>query len=109
MIMTIESFNLLKEHQKIQMIFDADKISEKVDDEANYQLFKIDNFFIEAKTSLEGKFKRSFTFYTLKELPADYISEVLAIPIVTLNNQERANELRNRELATKRIIQSSSK
>lgn len=109
MIMTIESFNLLKEHQKIQMIFDADKISEKVDNEANYQLFKIDNFFIEAKTSLEGKFKRSFTFYTLKELPADYISEVLSIPIVTHNNQERANELRNRELAMKRIIHSSSK
>lgn len=90
--MTIEDFNLLDDHQKVQLIFDADKISEKVDNEANYQLFQIENFFVEVRTSLEGKFKRSFTFYTLKELPAEYASEVLSIPIVTLNTQKQAAE-----------------
>ena len=85
------------------MIFDADKITEKVDDEANYQLFKVDNFFIEAKTSLEGKFKRTFTFYTLNELPAEYASELISIPVVKLNTEKQesaANSLRfkNRKL-----------
>ena len=90
--MTIENFNLLNEHQKIQLIFDADKVSEKVDNEANYQLFKIDNFFVEAKTSLEGKFKMSFAFYTLKELPAEYASEIISIPYVILNTDTRENK-----------------
>src|SRR4051812_6667201 len=91
--MTIESFNLLDEHQKIQLVFDADKITEKIDDEANYQLFKIDNFFIEAKTSLEGKFKRSFSFYTLRNLPTDYLGEVLSIPIVTVSADKKADNI----------------
>ena len=101
--MTIDDFKALEEQQKVQLIFDAYKVTEKVDDEANYQLFQIDNFYVETKTSLEGKFKRSFAFYTLKELPADYLSEVLSIPIVTLNSQEQANEIRNTELRRKKM------
>lgn len=104
--MTIETFNLLHEYQKVQLIFDADKISEKVDDEANYQLFKIDNFFIEARTSLEGKFKRSFTFYTLKELPAEYASEILSIPIVTLNTEKRGNQLKSTDFNLRKVAYS---
>ena len=80
--MTIDDFKSLEDHQKVQMIFDATKISEKVDDVANYQLFQIDNFFVESKTSLEGKFKRSIRAYSLKELPVEYAGEVLRMPIV---------------------------
>ena len=80
--MTIDDFKSLEDHQKVQMIFDATKISEKVDDVANYQLFQIDNFFVESKTSLEGKFKRSIRTYSLKELPVEYAGEVLRMPIV---------------------------
>ncbi len=68
--MTIDIFNFLDEQKKVELIFDADKITEKVDNGANYNLFQIDNFFVEVKTSLEGKFKRSFTTYSLNELPA---------------------------------------
>lgn len=89
--MTIEKFETLNEQQKVELIFDANKITEKVDNEANYQLFQVDSFFVEAKTSLEGKFKRCFTSYALKDLPADYISEVLSIPIVVLDNHSPAN------------------
>lgn len=81
--MTIETFNALSYQQKAELIFDANKITEKADNEANYQLFQVENFFVEAKTSLEGKFKRSFKSFILKELPVSYISEVLSIPIVT--------------------------
>jgi len=80
--MTIDDFKALEEQQKVQAIFDANKVTEKVDDQANYQLFQIDNFYVETKTSLEGKFKRSFKTYSLRELPVDYASEVLGMPIV---------------------------
>src|SRR4051812_14705665 len=104
--MTIESFNLLDEHQKIQLVFDADKVSEKVDDEANYQLFKIDNFYIEARTSLEGKFKRTFSYYTLKNLPAYYLSEVLSIPIVTNNSDKKNGTVVNADFRNKKATYS---
>jgi hypothetical protein len=81
--MTIDDFKTLEESQKVQLIFDANKISEKIDDEANYQLFQIENFYVETKTSLEGKFKRCIKTYTLRELPVDYAGEVLGMPIVT--------------------------
>jgi hypothetical protein len=84
--MTIEDFKTLNEHQKVQIIFDANKITEKIDNEANFQLFQIGNFFVETKTSLEGKFKRCIKTYTLKELPLDYAGEVIGMPIVKLND-----------------------
>lgn len=98
--MIIESFNKMNEHQKVQLIFEADKITEKVDTEANYQLFKISNFFVEVKCSIDGKFKRSFTAYSLKELPVAYLGEVLSIPIVTLNAGATTLEMAN---ATSRV------
>lgn len=90
--MTIKEFNALGYEQKVKLIFDANKIAEKADNEANFQLFEIDNFFIETKISLEGKFKRSFTTYSLKELPVGYAGEVLSIPIVILNNDVKVSE-----------------
>ncbi|MCW3107304.1 MAG: hypothetical protein JWQ09_1810 [Segetibacter sp.] len=84
--MTIDDFKILDDHQKVQLIFDANKITEKIDNEANYQLFQIDNFFVETKTSLVGKFKRSIKTYTLKELPIDYAGEVVGMPIVRADN-----------------------
>ncbi len=99
--MTIENFNTLNEQQKVELIFDANKITEKVDNEANYQLFEINDFFVEAKTSLEGKFKRSFTTYSLKELPVEYAGEVLSIPIVILNDPTEVNDLRKSNFKNK--------
>src|SRR4028119_1210626 len=99
--MTVNDFKLLEDHEKVELIFDANKITEKVDNEANYQLFQIDNFFVEAKSSLDGKFKRSFTTYTLKELPVSYVEEVLSIPIVVLNDQKHIHDLKKSDLIIK--------
>ncbi|MEJ7677729.1 MAG: hypothetical protein WKG06_07650 [Segetibacter sp.] len=99
----------MNEQQKVELIFDANKITEKVDNEANYQLFQINDFFVEAKTSLEGKFKRSFTTYSLKELPVEYAGEVLSIPIVILNDQSEVNDLRKSNLKNKKGIYSKVK
>src|SRR3954453_14559785 len=100
--MTIDDFKALEEQQKVQLIFDANKVTEKVDSEANYQLFQIDNFYVETKTSLEGKFKRSFKTYALKELPADYVGEVLGMPIVTLNSDQISNTNKNNQSSKKK-------
>src|SRR4051812_47770174 len=103
-IMIMESFNQMSEHQKVQLVFEADKITEKIDAEANYQLFKISNLFVEVKSSLEGKFKRSFTAYTLKELPVAYVGEVLSIPIVTLNEEVCEEDLKKLSIREKYIF-----
>lgn len=107
--MTIEIFNNLKEQQKVQLVFDANKITEKVDDEANYQLFQIDDFFVETRTSLEGKFKRTFTTYSLKELPVEYVGEVLAIPIVVLDGQSQENEFKKATVKSKKGVYSKTR
>ena len=100
---------MLKEQQKVELIFDANKITEKVDNEANYQLFQIDNFFVEAKTSLEGKFKRSFTTYSLKELPAEYAGEILSIPIVVLSHPSEVDDLNKRTVKNKESVYSKTR
>ena len=80
--MTIADFISMDDQQKVEAIFDAVKVSEKIDKEANYQLFQISNFYVETRTSLDGKFKRSFKTYTLRDLPVDYAGEVLNVPLV---------------------------
>lgn len=99
--MTIDDFGLLGEHDKVRLIFDANKITEKVDTEANYQLFQIDNFYVETKTSLEGKYKRTIKTYTLKELPVDYAGEVVAMPIVRLGNEAGASTSKTQDVKKK--------
>ncbi|MGI8637081.1 MAG: hypothetical protein ACR2KZ_16940 [Segetibacter sp.] len=102
--MTIDDFKMLEDHQKVQMVFDANKVSEKVDDVANYQLFQIDNFFVESKTSLEGKFKRSIRTFSLKELPVEYASEVLRMPIVKFEKDMMEDIQVNPNLKKKRSL-----
>lgn len=89
--MTLDQFKALEDHEKVQIIFDANKITEKIDNEANYQLFQIGNFYVETKTSLEGKFKRTIKTYTLKDLPVDYAGEVLQVPIVKFKSEITAS------------------
>jgi|GEM_PF-6747318 len=85
--MTIEDFDMLSEHDKVVLIFEASKITEKTDEVAKYQLFKIDNFFVETKTSLHGEFKRVITTYSLKNLPAEYAGEVVSLPVVVSDSK----------------------
>ncbi|MCW3079854.1 hypothetical protein [Segetibacter sp.] len=71
--MTVEQFNNLDEEQKKAAIFDAKKVSERFDRKViKYELFQIDNFFVETKTSLQHKFKRVIATFTSKEVPIVY-------------------------------------
>lgn len=70
--MTVEQFNRLNEEEKKAAIFDAEKVSERFDKMMKFELFQIDNFFIETKTSLQHKFKRVIATFSLKDVPAVY-------------------------------------
>jgi hypothetical protein len=90
--MNVEDFDRLSETEKVTLIFDADKLAEKKDSEANYQLFAVDDVFIESKTSLFGKFKRVFTAFSLRDLPSDYARMLMAIPVVTADQPMQVND-----------------
>ena len=70
--MLIEQFERLSEHEKKVQLFEAKKITERSDSFSRYELFYLDNFFIESKTSQQKTFKRTLTCYTLSELPLIY-------------------------------------
>ncbi|WP_147204108.1 hypothetical protein [Segetibacter aerophilus] len=76
--MTVEQFNDLDEEQKKAAIFDAKKVSERFEKKViKYELFQIDNFFIETKTSLQHKFKRVIATFTRNEVPTIYASKII--------------------------------
>ncbi len=74
--MRMEEFNNLDEESKRLIIFDADKVSEKLIDSTKYELFAIHDFFIETKTSIGYNFKRTISTYTINNLPVRYASEI---------------------------------
>ncbi len=76
--MTAEEFNELDEGRKDVMIFEADKIAEVRSSYTTFELFSIDRFYIEARSSVNNKFKRSISTYTLSNLPVIYGGYVLS-------------------------------
>jgi hypothetical protein len=76
--MTVEQFNNLNEDQKKAAIFDAKKVTERVDKVVKYELFQIDNFFIEIRTSLQHRFRRVVATFSSKEVPKVYAGMIAA-------------------------------
>lgn len=70
--MTAEEFNSLSEQSKRVTIFEADKIEEIKAESDKYELFIIDDFYVEVKTSQRNSFRRSIKTYKLHELPLNY-------------------------------------
>lgn len=70
--MTVEQFNNLNEDQKKAAIFDAKKVTERFEQLMKFELFQIDNFFIETKTSLHYKFRRVIATLSQKEVSTIY-------------------------------------
>jgi len=73
--MTAEQFDSLSEEHKNIQIFEAKKITERFQHRDKYELFQIDDFFVEIKTSIQQKFKRVIFTYTSKDIPGDYLNE----------------------------------
>ncbi len=80
--MTINDFECLDPREQVVVIFEAKKITERMENLIKVELFHFDNFFIEIKTSPSKKFKRTITTYALKDLPPEYARTLISIPVV---------------------------
>jgi hypothetical protein len=61
--MTLDQYNNLTDQQKKGMLFDAIKIDEREDDITTYELFQIDDFFVEVSRSVTLKFRKILRTY----------------------------------------------
>ena len=73
--MTPEQFDSLSEEHKNIEIFEARKITERFNQRVKFELFQIDDFFVEIKTSLQHRFRRVVSTYTRKDIPIEYPKE----------------------------------
>ncbi|MCW3114483.1 MAG: hypothetical protein JWR18_2879 [Segetibacter sp.] len=71
--MTPEEFNNLEQGQQKFMLCDADKICENSSGLFKEELFKIDNLFVEVKTSSLNRFRRQIKAYSLNQIPTNYL------------------------------------
>ena len=62
--MTANEFENLDDNDKKVALFEANKIAEKLEGSQKTEVFKIDNFYIESKTSIVFKTKRVLTIVT---------------------------------------------
>lgn len=74
--MTLEEFNMIDDESKKVLIFEASKIAERRDDCSKFELFNINNFFVEARTSPQYSFKRTMATYASEDLPLAYAGEM---------------------------------
>jgi len=70
--MTEQEFNGLGDEEKKVLLFEAKKIAERKIRFTKFELFNIDNFFVETRTSLLHKFRRKMKTYSNTNLPFVY-------------------------------------
>jgi hypothetical protein len=75
-IMNRETFDNLSEPEKNALIFDANKIDDLSDEFFHYQLFKIDNFYIEVITAVDQYARKQVNTYLVKNIPLLYAAKV---------------------------------
>lgn len=85
--MTVNEFEQLSPEEKVVVIFEAQKLTERMDDLVKVELFCFDNFYIEIKTSNLSGFKRTIKTYTLRDLPPAYARHLISVPIVVLDTK----------------------
>ncbi len=69
--MTIEEFNKLSDRCKKELLIDAKKLAEREDAVAKYEIFKIDDFFVEVSRSITFKFRKIINTFSSKEKPVE--------------------------------------
>ena len=65
LVMTLEEFNKLSDKNKKELLIDAKKVSEHVDEVATTELFQIDGFYIEVSRSVTHRFRKIINTYPL--------------------------------------------
>lgn len=78
--MSIQDFNSLPESRKKEIIVDAEKLGEYRDkDLARYELFQVDNFYVEVKVSFLFRYRKIANTYSLSQIPHIYSSAALKL------------------------------
>ncbi|MCW3114685.1 MAG: hypothetical protein JWR18_3081 [Segetibacter sp.] len=78
--MTIQDFNSLPESRKKEIIVDAEKLGEYRDkDLARYELFQVDDFFVEVKVSFLFRYRKIANSYSISEIPRVYSDSALKL------------------------------
>ena len=75
--MSIEDFNSLPEQRKKEIIVDAIKVAEHEEDIVKFELFRIDNFFVEVSRSIIKRFRKVTNTYLPNNLPAIYANRLV--------------------------------
>ena len=75
--MTIEQYNNLPDREKKHLLIDAKKVTEYEDEIATYELFRLDDFYIEVSRSVTYKFRKILNTYEFKDIPLVYSANVL--------------------------------
>ncbi len=71
--MTLEQYNHLPDKTKKELLIDAKKVGEYETEIATYELFQIDDFYVEASKSVSRKFRTIVSTHALHACPAGYL------------------------------------
>ncbi|GEO09497.1 hypothetical protein [Segetibacter aerophilus] len=74
--MNLEQYNNLPDRQKKELLIDAFKIDEHEDEISTYELFRIEDFYVEVSKSVIFKFRKILNTYALKDIPLNYAGKV---------------------------------
>ena len=75
--MTIEEFKMLPEQRKKEILVDADKVAELVEESSRNELFQIDDFFVEVQISFLKRYRKILDIYSKINLPEIYSGKAL--------------------------------
>jgi hypothetical protein len=74
--MNIEQYNELPDSRKKELLIDAQKVGEYENEIATFELFQINDFYVEASKSVTHKFLKINNTYKQEHVPSAYYLQV---------------------------------
>ena len=74
--MTLENFIILSEQRQKEILVDADKLDERLDNSTKYEFFGIEDFFVEVKTCFAERYRKITNYYQSNNIPPTYLKNV---------------------------------
>jgi hypothetical protein len=77
--MTIKEFAEMDDQRKRIAIFESTKIAERYEGASKFELFQIDDFFVEVEVNILFRIRRSIRAFRFSELPGIYATRFSSI------------------------------
>jgi hypothetical protein len=74
--MTLENFIILPEQRQKEILVDAHKLDERIDNSTKIEFFGIDDFFVEVKTCFLERYRKITNYYQSNNIPPTYSNKV---------------------------------